>query len=1029
EDITLKDGVTLQGAGAGVSIINGTGVADQAVLAGPMSLPTLLDGFTIRASGGDGKESVHIDGASSLVVSNCTITGTGGGTFVWGLHIRNSSPKIEHCTITDNHGNAGFGIGVAHGSPTIINCTISYNQYGIMANWGGSPIIVNSIIHNNGVRGIILDFDSTATITNCTIYGNGSNGIRNVNTPDPTITNCIIWGNGDDLHSFSGQCVATYSNIEDGDAGTGNISLDPLFLDAAGGNFHLQSASPCIDTGDNAAVPGWLTSDFEGDERIIDGNNDTVAIVDMGADEYVPGPISTEKGLSFNGTTDYVDCGSGASFDITEAITIEAWIKTTDNTLSQVVVEKRPLVAEYNYYLRLDNGYVKFSFYNGTHIALVDHTTRLANNTWAFVAVTYDRANIRLYVNGVEVKSVADTRVMIANAGDLVIGKHIYNNTSYFSGLIDEVRISNIARTPEEIDASWNDGIGERFVLDDDTAALWHMNEGSGDTIGDATTNNHGTIYGATWIDGFPFPSEAPPEVISQIAFTTPPQTLLVNQPSEPMTIQTQDGGSPVNVATATTINLTSGGGEFSLSPDPWTPTTSVVISEGTSSATFYYKNSTIGTYTIGAAEDPEQEWANAAQDVHIQGPVQLWRGMALIDTYFTIQEAIDNASDGDDIVVLPGTYEEQINIYKQVTVKSQDAATTIIDAQFGTALTCDFGGGVSAHPAVWIQRDGVEFGDVDTGFTIRNTAPLVFPEGEEDPNEWGVAILADAPGCTIRGNTIEDSNPIGIFADVEMTIISQNTVSALMGIFVGGGDGSILYNAVDSGYWGIVIESGQGNNNVSNNTVSNTWGCAIMVQLGSGHQITNNTLYDNQGTAISLQDTSNAEVTGNYISSDATDVAGIFGIQVEGGHNNDISGNDISYVLVGGIILNETSDNNLSGNDIYDIDGYNLWGDYGGDAWWTGDQVRFERSSVKMWTGEGEGEAGLEFPMSFPFEHWGMSGVPGGGELYFWAYLVDEYGLPRDYWLDHEALLPTYRLALDNGVILEVNTGCEGLA
>jgi len=38
------------------------------------------------------------------------------------------------------------------------------------------------------------------------------------------------------------------------------------------------------------------------------------------------------------------------------------------------------------------------------------------------------------------------------------------------------------------------------------------MDEGTGGTIGDETANNNdGTIYGATWVDGFPFPSEAPP--------------------------------------------------------------------------------------------------------------------------------------------------------------------------------------------------------------------------------------------------------------------------------------------------------------------------------------------------------------------------------------------------------------------------------------------------------------------------------------------------------------------------------------
>lgn len=110
-----------------------------------------------------------------------------------------------------------------------------------------------------------------------------------------------------------------------------------------------------------------------------------------------------------------------------------------------------------------------------------------------------------------------------------------------------------------------------------------------------------------------------------------------------------------------------------------------------------------------------------------VQGPAQLKRGVDLIGTYLTIQESIDAAIDGDDIIVLPGTYYEQIDIYKQITIKSQGgAAITIIDAQEETALAWEMGRGSTAYPAVLIQRDGVVFGDEGQGFTIRNTALMV---------------------------------------------------------------------------------------------------------------------------------------------------------------------------------------------------------------------------------------------------------------------------------------------------------------
>jgi hypothetical protein len=82
--------------------------------------------------------------------------------------------------------------------------------------------------------------------------------------------------------------TVTHSDVQDGHSGTGNIDADPLFVDAEGGDFRLQSTSPCIDTGSNDAVPSGVTTDLDGNSRIVDGNGDTTATVDMGAYEFQP---------------------------------------------------------------------------------------------------------------------------------------------------------------------------------------------------------------------------------------------------------------------------------------------------------------------------------------------------------------------------------------------------------------------------------------------------------------------------------------------------------------------------------------------------------------------------------------------------------------------------------------------------------------------------------------------------------------------------------------------------------------------
>jgi len=113
-------------------------------------------------------------------------------------------------------------------------------------------------------------------IVNNTIAGNSATdkgGGIEAYQASPTIKNCIVWDNGDDLYG----CSATYSCIQDGDPGTGNISADPLFADPGAGDYHLKSLagrydpgtglppsdpaawvidavhSPCVDTADPAS--------------------------------------------------------------------------------------------------------------------------------------------------------------------------------------------------------------------------------------------------------------------------------------------------------------------------------------------------------------------------------------------------------------------------------------------------------------------------------------------------------------------------------------------------------------------------------------------------------------------------------------------------------------------------------------------------------------------------------------------------------------------------------------------------------
>jgi hypothetical protein len=163
------------------------------------------------------------------------------------------------------------------------------SSWSILEGWGALGVY-NSIIAYNGERGVVCSSGASLGVANSTIVGHTTAGIsRSIN--GGVVYNCIVWGNGDDLYNVT----STYSDIQDGDPGQGNISADPLFLDPANDDYHLTLGSPCIDSGRDRS---FITDDFEGDPRPLDGDLSGTAEYDMGADEFNYEPYGHLDGVS-----------------------------------------------------------------------------------------------------------------------------------------------------------------------------------------------------------------------------------------------------------------------------------------------------------------------------------------------------------------------------------------------------------------------------------------------------------------------------------------------------------------------------------------------------------------------------------------------------------------------------------------------------------------------------------------------------------------------------------------------------------
>ena len=267
----------------------------------------ILDGFTVSDGNANGDLADNhgggmYNGSSSPTVTNCTFSSNSAVSDGGGMCNYDSSPALTNCSFSGNSAIFGAGMHNTSSSPALTSCTFSDNSAqngGAMFNMISLPALTNctfsgNVTSNSG--GAMYNTYSSPILTNCTFSGNSATsfsggGIYNSYSSSPTLTNCILWGDTagglpEEIcnHDVDSIPVVTYSDVQGGYDGTGNIDEDPRFVDENGGDYHLQPDSPCIDTGYNDS-PNLPAHDFEGDDRVLDGDGNVTAIVDMGVDE------------------------------------------------------------------------------------------------------------------------------------------------------------------------------------------------------------------------------------------------------------------------------------------------------------------------------------------------------------------------------------------------------------------------------------------------------------------------------------------------------------------------------------------------------------------------------------------------------------------------------------------------------------------------------------------------------------------------------------------------------------------------
>lgn len=178
-------------------------------------------------------------------------------------------------------------------------------------------------------------------------------------------------------------------------------------------------------------------------------NNDHASLTNSPA--WVGGKIG--RGLSFNGTSQSASIPSSAQND-SETMTVSAWIKTTQvPSAATPLVSKQGGASAYPFSLQLEpSGVVGFAASDGTHTPTVQSSATVNDGAWHhIVGVRTKGSTLKLFVDGAPQGSVADnTTTVSTNSSAVGIAKEA-GNANYYAGVIDEVKLFNVALTDQEV--------------------------------------------------------------------------------------------------------------------------------------------------------------------------------------------------------------------------------------------------------------------------------------------------------------------------------------------------------------------------------------------------------------------------------------------------------------------------------------------------------------------------------------------------------------------------------------------------
>ncbi len=237
------------------------------------------------------------------VIENCLFANNdasaednGMGGAIYGINTTDET-IIDNCLFINNHsyGEGGAIKLTGDNGVHIVNCTFIDNSvlygggavclYGCYDTYIARSVFQGNVTaYSSGGAVFIEGYSARVIFLNCVMYDNhatgGDGGAVDIAFSDASFTNSIIYSNpgaySDNIYLDFGYAEINYCDtpFPDGAEGENNININPQFVDAAAGDFHLNETSPCIDAGIDSLT---ITTAF-GEE---------ITVVDMDSSEYV----------------------------------------------------------------------------------------------------------------------------------------------------------------------------------------------------------------------------------------------------------------------------------------------------------------------------------------------------------------------------------------------------------------------------------------------------------------------------------------------------------------------------------------------------------------------------------------------------------------------------------------------------------------------------------------------------------------------------------------------------------------------